>query len=471
MVQQFIGRTIEIDFLEQKYASDQAEFIVLYGRRRIGKTELIHHFTKEKPHLYFQCEKSDRITIMREFHERAAKTLADETFTKIVISSWYELFEEFVKRIEMVGNVQTPEKYVIAIDEFPYLTESNKAIPSIFQKVWDEILSKAPVMLILCGSSIGMMERDVLSSKSPLFGRRTGQILLRPVKINEIQQFFPDYSFDDIIRIYSVCDGIPAYLEKFDPELSFIQNIEKIVLNKNEYLYAEGEFILKSEFREYRNYFLILSGISKGKRSFNEITNATNLDKGLVSKYLSHLQSIHLIEVDLPVTQRTNRSRKARYRIADNFMKFWFRFIHSNRHELEEYGFMRFEDIQEDFSQYMGRIFEEVCTWYVFTKWGKEYPLVGSWWNRKGEEIDIVALDHSFSNAILGECKWGDKKVGVDVFNELVRKQEILETETKLRSVLYVIISRGGFTKGLIELSKGRNDLILVRSNEMKFDR
>jgi len=478
MVQQFVGRENELAFLNQKYISNQAEFIVIYGRRRIGKTELIHQFTSGKPHLYFQCEKSESKMILREFKEHTAKKLMDDNFGKLPISSWHELFEELVKKIpseagrkqggegDEAGDrsvaIENERKFIIAIDEFPYLAESDKAISSILQKAWDQILSKAPVMLILCGSSIGMMEREVLSSKSPLFGRRTGQILLQALKIHDIHSFFPGYSFEDIVRIYGVCDGIPAYLQKLDPNLSFIENIEKRILNKNEYLYAEGEFLLKSEFREYRNYFNILSKIARGKRSFNEITNATGLDKGLVSKYLSHLQGLHLVGADLPVTTRTNRSRKARYRIIDNFVKFWFRFIHSNRHEIEEYGFLRFEDIDADFSSYLGKVFEDICRAYVLREYGNEFPIIGAWWNRKGDEIDVVALAYGYADAILGECKWTVQKVGLEVFTELLKKQEILQLETKLQSVRYTLFSKSGFTNRLVNKAREHDELTLV---------
>ncbi|MCK4615215.1 MAG: ATP-binding protein, partial [Thermoplasmata archaeon] len=317
MIQQFIGRTAELAFLEERYSSKKAEFIVIYGRRRIGKTELIHRFTSGKPHVYFQCEKSEMNVMLEEFQQRVAKSLGNDIFGRLRISSWYELFEELVNRIpgwdgtqgEAGGEVrggsggEAPEqsqKFIIVLDEFPYLAEVDNSITSVFQKIWNEILSRAQIMLILCGSSIGMMEKEVLSARSPLFGRRTGQIFLRALSPFEIGKFLPNYSFKDIAMVYGVCDGIPAYIEKFDPELSFDENLREKVLNKNEYLYAEGEFLLKSEFREYRKYFLILSIISRGKRSFNEIINTSGLDKGLVSKYLSNLQALHLIEVDHP---------------------------------------------------------------------------------------------------------------------------------------------------------------------------
>ena len=489
MLQQFVGREDELAFLNRKYDSQNAEFIVIYGRRRIGKTELIHQFTKDKPHLYYQCERMNSDIVLEEIKTRASAVLEDTTLKKIQISTWYELFTEIVDRfrfsVNFAGeggkeNITQPKKdggggaipgdqkkFIIAIDEFPYLAESEKGIPSIFQKVWDEVLSQSNIMLILCGSSMAMMEREVLSSKSPLFGRRTGQILLRSLDVQNIMGLFPSYSITDVIRVFALCDGIPAYLNKFDPDASFSENVEQIVLNKNEYLYAEGEFLLKSEFREYKNYFLILFALARGKRSFNDITTATHLDKGLVSKYLFHLQSLYIVGIDRPVTTRTSKSRTARYRISDNFLKFWFRFVYANRHEIEEYGSMRFEDIREDFSQYMGRVFEDVCHYTIFRKIGHDYPLVGSWWNRKGVEIDVVALDKRYSRAILGECKWSERKAGVSTFDDLVEKEKILQLDTSLNVVEYYLFSKSGFTEKLTHLAEERKDLTLILADDI----
>ena len=464
MVQQFIGRNEELAFLTEKYSSKEAEFIVIYGRRRVGKTELIRQFSRDKPHIYFQCERSEPKIIIREFQARLAGAIGEESFGKLRLSGWYELFEEAARLppLNREDAAESHDKFIIIFDEFPYLAETDSTTTSVFQKLWDQLLSKLPVMLILCGSSMGMMEREVLSAKSPLFGRRTGQILLKALTPFEIKEFFPGYSFEDVLRVFGVCDGIPAYVRKFDPGKSFARNLEDRVLNKNEYLYAEGEFLLKSEFREYRKYFILLSLLAKGKRSFNELTTSSGLDKGLVSKYLSKLQALKLVTTDHPVTVRYEKSRKARYRITDHFLMFWFRFIFAKRHQLEEFGSLELGDVQKEFSVHMGFVFEQVCREYIKKNHGKGYPFVGSWWNRKGQEIDVVALDIGYRNAILGECKWGGGELGTQVFWKLLEKQRILESEHPLESVRYLLFSGRGFSDELKDMAGRRDDLQLA---------
>ena len=514
MSQRFVGRGEELAFLEEKYFSDQAELIVIHGRRRIGKTELIHQFSKAKPHVHFQCEKSGSNMIMEEFQDLFEKSLKTtvETVEKLTIKSWHEFFREIQgefkkidrpseedtfklgnkarqrrKAIDPEGDIwenvdvllsgnkegdqtswiddfskKTADKFIIAMDEFPNLMDSDEKILHTFREIWDEVLSKVKVMLILCGSSKTAMDRTILSPDSPIFDRLTGRIFLEPLKIHQIEAFFPEYPFNDIVRVYGVCDGIPGYLEQFDPHLSVFDNIEKNVLNKTAYLFSEGALLLKNEFREYKNYFLILTTIAKGKETFNEITRGTGLDKGVVSKYLSYLQTLRFVEAKRPVTSKTDRTRNAKYCISDNFLKFWLRFTHIHRHEIEEFGSLDFNTIQHDFDQYMDPIFADACRDYIKEKYKPEFPHVGAWWDKKGKAISIIAVNEDQSGAILGECSWSEHAVGVDLYEKLEETWAIMSKDRPVKNITYYLFSKSGFTSDLIDFANEKEYLFLI---------
>ena len=281
MFKQFVNRQKELKWFEKNYQKKEDSFLILYGRRRVGKTELIKQFLKDKPHIYFLAGTKTEKENISELQIMMADFLKDDIFKKIQFTGWEELFKEFVKKIK--------KQTVISIDEFPYLIEGNKAIPSIFQKIWDEILKDKKIMLILCGSSIGMMETHVLGYKSPLYGRRTGQWKLEPFKYKDLKLVFKDSSFEDRLKYFSLLDGIPQYLNKMDFEESLTSNLKNKIFQKGEYLYEETENLLRQEFREPRNYFSILQAISEGCSKYGEICNRTGLSKSLASNYLRNL--------------------------------------------------------------------------------------------------------------------------------------------------------------------------------------
>lgn len=412
MIQQFIDRKDELKSLNDFYERKGSQFIVIYGRRRVGKTELIKEFVKNREHIYFLADdRKDEFNI-RELQLKMAELLNDTLFAKAEIKDWVELFKEFSKR--------NKKKIILAIDEFPYLIKANKSIPSVFQKIWDEILSKTSIYLILCGSSISMMEKEVLMKESPLYGRRTGQWLIEPIKFRYLHEFFPKYSMLDLIEAYSVLDGIPLYLLKFDSDDNVSKNIIARILKKGEFLYQEAEFLLKEELREPGNYFMILKAISFGKTKSGEIVDYTGLDKTLVSKYLDTLFKLHIVKKIYPVTSR-EKIRDTRYVFEDNYFKFWLRFVYPNKSAIEE-GKMVLN--KQEFNQYVSFVFEEVCRQYVSEK--LKYGKAGSWWHKE-QEIDIVATGEK---TLFAECKWKENVDGEKVLKELKEKSKLVKYKT-----------------------------------------
>jgi len=403
MLQLFADRQQELQFLQQHYGTEKAELIVIYGRRRVGKTELSLRFSKNKPHVYFLADRRPEAELIMELKQRMSLFLNDESFAKLAVKDWIELFEEFTKWNKSPNTI-------IILDEFPLLIETNHAVPSIFQKIWDNNLKDTETMLMLLGSSITMMETEVLNYKSPLYGRRTAQWKLDPLKVHHLKPFFPDYTTEALVQVYACLGGIPAYLLKFDPQLDLWQNIEKKILAKGEFLYEEAEFLLREELREPRNYSLILKAIAQGANTYGEILTQTNLDKSILSKYASVLEDLGFIRREYPISVKP-KPRKGTYAIADNYLNFWFKYIFPNRTELET-GNTRsiLNKIRQDYNTYTGHAFEQAAT-ELLTEMKNRHKLpfafttMGKWWY-KDSEIDLVAIDDESSTTTFLETKW-----------------------------------------------------------------
>ncbi|ASJ00307.1 ATP-binding protein [Thermococcus gorgonarius] len=400
--QKFIDRKREMEFLERAYKSERAEFLVIYGRRRIGKTELLLHFARDKPHVYFLATERPYRDNLRELQRLLAEFLEDELFGKVTFEDIDELLMAFAERI---GD----KRVVLIIDEFPLLVEHHRPVLSLLQKAWDLKLSRTKIMLVLCGSSVSAMESEVLAYRSPLYGRRTGQWQLTEIPFFHIGEFLPDYTIDDLIKTWGIVGGIPAYLLQFDPKKTFDENVVENVLSKGAFLYEEAEFLLREELREPANYFAILQAIASGRSRFGEIVSSTGLDKSLVSKYLSVLQRLRIVEREVPVTATIKEARKrGLYSISDNYFAFWFRYVLPNKGYLEA-GLAEevWERSKGDFNTYMGSVFEKLIgNQEVFLRLtGFRFTKLGRWWH-KSEEIDLVALNEREKKALFVEAKW-----------------------------------------------------------------
>src|SRR3990170_8245621 len=405
MLQLFVNRQHELRFLDEHYKTKAAELVVIYGRRRVGKTEFTIHFSKNKPHIYFLADQRPEAELIQELKQRMSLYLQNESFAKLAIKDWIELFNEFTKWNK---NTHT----IIIIDEFPTLIETNRAIPSIFQKIWDQNLKNTSTMLILLGSSITMMETEVLNYKSPLYGRRTAQWKLEPLKIHQLKQFFPHYNLETLINVYACIGGVPAYLQKFNPQNSFWQNVQQKILSKGEFLYEEAEFLLREELREPRNYNIILKAIAQEAQTYGEILNKTSMDKSMLSKYTSVLEDLGFIKRTHPIGT-IPKPRKTQYTISDNYLNFWFKYVFPNKTELEAGNSEAIlSKIKQDYGTYLGHVFEQVAT-ELLTEMKTNHTLpftftaIGKWWF-KNNEIDLIALDEEKQTATFIEAKWSN---------------------------------------------------------------
>jgi AAA+ ATPase superfamily predicted ATPase len=458
----FINRNAELEVLTQHLVSDRSELLIVYGRRRIGKTEVLTHFAKGRQHLYFTADLTSEREQLRQFSEKIYRTTGASFLRGESFPSWESLLSYLFESEE------GKSCGLVIIDEFPYLCYANPALPSILQKVWDRSFKAFPLKLILCGSYISFMEEEVLGYRSPLYGRRTGQILVEPMDFFDAWGFLPEYSFGDMMATYAIVGGIPAYLIEFKDTLPVLQNVTERLLEKSSFLYDEARFLLMEELREPRNYFAILRSVAFGKTQMNEIVQDSGLDRGLVAKYLDVLRELRLVERLVPVTESIpHKSRKGIYRLTDHFLRCWFRFVFPNRSYLEEGNI---EDvmkgkIEPQLNQFIGPVFEEVSR-QLLKRLNRKGMLpikllkIGSWWDRR-EEIDIVGCDET-NNDIFGECKWTEKPVGIEVLNDLRRKAEYVAKATTVNNRYYALFSKKGFTTE-VEREAKKGDLLLFQ--------
>jgi len=455
----FVNRTEELGYLEKLYKEKNARLLIIYGRRRIGKTELLRQFSKDKKHLFFSSDLSSEQEQLRQFTEKIYQVTGESFLQTQAFSSWEAslryTFDHLIDKIPL-----------IIIDEFPYLCISNSALPSILQKIWDEKAKENNIFLILCGSYMSFMEKEVLGSKSPLFGRRTGQIVLPPLRFEHLKDFFSHYSKEDRVYTYGILGGTPAYLQRFSDKITIEQNVKDEILSKNAFLYSEPRFLLMEELREPSIYFSILKAIAFGKTRLNEIVQETGIDdRHKVNKYLTVLRELHIIRREVPLTEdKPHKSRKGIYILDDPFFRFWFRYIFPNMSYLEEgdIDYVWEEKIKPNFDSFVGFIFEDICI-QKLKSLNKDNKLpfkaknIGQWWDGR-EEIDIVALDGKGS-FMFCECKWTVKKIGISMLDELQNKANKFPGVTRK---YFGFFSKSGFSKGIKDLSEKRKDILLL---------
>ncbi len=460
MILKFIDREPELRALEELYAQDRAHLVLIYGRRRIGKTELVKQFIKGRQSFYFLARKEpmelelDRL--LRSFNRK------------------FNVFIEARNLEEFFEEVRKFRKLIFVIDEFPYWVEENKSIPSTFQYIWDEILMDSRIVLILMGSSISTME-SLMSYKNPLYGRRTAQIKLSTLRFFHLREAFPRYSWEDLVKVYGTIDGIPAYLQYFGDSMSVEENIERNFYSRVSILYEDAERLLKDELREPVTYLNILRAINEGKTKLTEIANETKVAVTNLPKYLKTLETLDLVYKEFPVTVR-QRKRFGVYRVKDFYYRFWLRFVYPYRDDIE-IGAISFDDLRRDFNVYLGEVFERVAREFLITLNAEgrlpfRFTKIGRWWD-KGEEIDLVAVNSLTNEAGFFEAKWKElsRREALRVLRKLKEKSEMVnitgekrhhgliarhvEGKEKLRGEGYLVFDMGDFQE-LQKEPKGR---------------
>jgi AAA+ ATPase superfamily predicted ATPase len=445
-----IDRGQERDWLQSHLDEDRRQLLVLYGRRRVGKTTLVTEVLDERDpgSVYYLCDQRGPTVNAQAFARRLADVFDD---VEPAVDGFVDAFRYLVRRVD--------GPFVVAIDEFPYLVEEDESIPSVFQNIVDDVLDDTDVSLVLLGSSISMMEEGVLSYESPLYGRRTGQWRLEPLTVGDAAGFLPTYDPVELVQAYSVVGGIPAYLEQFDPDDDVATNVEERVLSKGTFLYEEPEFLLRQELREPTTYMAILEAMAAGATRVTEIGNEIDKAASSLSRYLDNLERLALIERETPVTDPDGRGV---YRLTDPFLRFWFRYVLPNRATLEQ-GHTEpvRESVVETLPTHTSWTFEDVCRQAVRQH---GFPVacsrVGRWWYDE-MEVDVVGPNEHDETLLLGECKWTEGPVGSSLLTDLERIEPEVRWRGSDRSVTYALFSKAGFTPELETTAADREDLHL----------
>ena len=469
----FIGRKSELNTLEQEYQRDSG-FVVIYGRRRVGKTRLIKEFIKNKNAFYFLATKEVESQSMKRFAGVIARTTKNQTISKVAFTDWLDLFQ-------VVADYKPNEKKVIVIDELPYLVKTNEAFPSILQNAWDEILCNNNVMLILCGSLISMMKKHALSYESPIYGRRTAQIRLMPLPFCQLYNT-QALSFTDAVEQYSVTGGVPKYLEFFDSSKSLYDEIKNTVLSKNGFLYEEPQFLLENEVQTPNSYFSIIKAIADGNHKLSKISDALGLETSKLTPYLTTLAELGLIEKQVPITEKNvEKSRKGLYFIADNFIRFWFRYVYPFKGELElDNTQIVFEELDKDFiEKFVAFEYENICkNIFVFLCENGKIDFtpskIGSYWindiENENTQIDVMAVDNKRKILFVGECKYHNSPIDAKVYFNLKKKvDESCEINKVFNGfkIIYGVFSKSGFKSRLLDVASTNENILLINENSI----
>jgi AAA+ ATPase superfamily predicted ATPase len=456
----FIGRQKELRELTRLYNTDKFQCVILYGRRRVGKTALITEFNKGKKVIYFTGQETN-----------AKENLASLSRCIFALSRDFPdaspLFASYQEALEAVFRLAETRRVVLAIDEYPYLAASYKGVSSLLQTCIDKYQASSRLFIILCGSSLSFMENQVLGYQSPLYGRRTAQFKLLPFDYAEARQYFAgSYSGLDSAVLYGVTGGIPFYMSLINRRLSVADNIKLNFLTASGYLFEEPGNLIKQECREPSQYNAIIKAIANGASRLSEIASKVGLETALCSAYIAKMIAIGIIKKERPFREET--SRKTVYRLADSMFRFWYRFIPDYMSLIQrgEAG-LAYEQIEPQIPAFMGAVFAELCQQYLWQRnIARQTPILftdaGRWWGnhpQKREECEIDIIAANKEDAIFAECKWTNERVGRDVLATLAERSELFRYERKY----YYLFAKTGFTEAVRELAAQMGNVTLVR--------
>ena len=454
-----LGRKEELNHLNELYESNDFEFLVMYGRRRVGKTTILQEFAEHSNSIFFPArEKNDALNL--EDFSKVVQYHFDHNFIAS-FSSWEDAFNYISSKVE--------QRTTIIIDEFPYIIEENSSIKSILQHVIDLSWKNKNIFLILCGSSVSIIENDVMGRKSPLHDRQTSSLEIKPFDYLESSAFFKNYTNEEKLLTYGILGGIPRYLEAVDSNISIKKNIETKIIRNGAYLHEEPDNLLKAELREINVYSSILSAIANGRNKIIDIANFIHEDRTKVAKYLITLQTLRLIEKRVPCGE-SETSKKSIYVIKDNFFKFWFRYEFTNNSYYAMLGAKEAsKEIMDDISNLMGDAFEDICKEYII-RLAKQRKLpfipyhLGKWWGtnpviKAQDDVDLLAIDKTGKKAIFIECKFTSQPMPYDEYEDLVTATKAFPN---IKEKHLWFISKSGYTASVVEQAKKDSTTLLT---------
>lgn len=455
----FVGRHQELEQLNQAYQENDFQFTVIYGRRRIGKTSLINEFLKDKKSIYYVALEENAEDNLKRFSDAMSIFKNTDQGGKEKFANFEECFKE-------ITHLAQKQRVILVIDEFPYLAKAYPTISSMLQSYIDHEFKETNLFLILCGSSMSFMERQVLGYQSPLYGRRTLALKLEPFKLSEAHEMLPKLSKEDAFIINTVCGGVPQYLSYMSDSMSVADNIKKNFLSKSGRLFDEPNNLLQQELRDPTNYNSIINAIASGASKHSKIAQSAHLQTGPLTTYLNNLIDLGIVEKKLPVTeQKKSKSKNIVYRICDGMFRFWYTFV-GKQTDLIERGLtdLAWVKVQKGLSDFMGPEFEKYSQDFMWSQDMNEkivpnpFIHLGNWWGtdkrtHQQVELDIVGFSDDERDGYFGECKWKNEPISRSVLEKLITNSEIFKYPLKH----YYLFSKSGFTDSCQELAKKIN--------------
>ena len=455
----FVGRHQELEQLNQAYQENDFQFTVIYGRRRIGKTSLINEFLKDKKAIYYVALEENAEDNLKRFSDAISIFKNTDQGGKEKFANFEECFKEITRLAQ-------EQRVILVIDEFPYLAKAYPTISSMLQSYIDHEFKETNLFLILCGSSMSFMERQVLGYQSPLYGRRTLALKLEPFKLSEAHEMLPKLSKEDAFIINTVCGGVPQYLSYMSDSMSVADNIKKNFLSKSGRLFDEPNNLLQQELRDPTNYNSIINAIASGASKHSKIAQSAHLQTGPLTTYLNNLIDLGIVEKKLPVTeQKKSRSKNIVYRICDGMFRFWYTFV-GKQADLIERGLtdLAWVKVQKNLSDFMGPEFEKYSQDFMWSQDMNEkivpnpFIHLGNWWGtdkrtHQQVELDIVGFSDDERDGYFGECKWKNELISRSVLEKLITNSEIFKYPIKH----YYLFSKSGFTDSCQELAEKIN--------------
>ena len=460
----FHCRENELSKLNKRYNGDKFECVVIYGRRRVGKTALINEFCKDKPTIFFSSLDStakENLEVLSKIIYEYKNPNSDNGDAPI--------YPDFDAAFAEITRLSENERIIFVIDEYPYLAKADNSVSSRLQHIIDHLWSNSKLFLILCGSSMSFMEYQVLGYESPLYGRRTAQFKIQALTYKEITAFNPSLSLENQALLYGITGGIPHYINKLDVRNSIDEALLENLFDSSSYLFEEPENLLKQELREPATYNSIISAIAGGSSKLNEIATKSGIENAICAKYLKVLLDLGIVKKGTPITEKS--TKKTIYQLGDNFFRFWYRFVPMNMTAIisgrieKSYS----NTVKRYFSDYMGLVFEQMCRDYLLY-YAEYMPIVlsdiGQWWGtdnaaKKEIQIDIVGTSADSDEYIIGSCKYRNEKIGID---ELELLRHYAAAFGKGSRHHFYIFSKGGFTDSLLKLGeKGEVKLLTLK--------
>jgi uncharacterized protein len=456
----FKGRESEMALLDRLWESDRSALLILYGRRRIGKTRLLTHWRGQNPEraLYWVAEPMSALDQLRSFSQALYNFSQPHAPVPmdITYSNWEQAFWH-------VAELTKNRRMALLLDEFTYLLDVEPAIVGMLQKAWDQWLKDSNLMLTLSGSQMGLMQKQVLSHEAPLYGRATAQLNLPPMPFGVTREFFPNYSARERVEVYAIFGGVPAYWERLDPTLSVLENVRELVLSPSSYMQEEPLWLLQDFITDPYNYVGIMQAIARGDRTSARICSRTGLPKGHVSRYLSILRDTGFVERRIPVTEPAN-SRRSRYYVTDPYLRFYYHFLSAQKTQLAIGGQRQaLSNIEHQLPEFVEQnTWQELCSeWLLRSSAHQELDFavtdVGSAWTRTAG-VDVAGINRDSRHLVLGTCLWRGEPGDVAALQEMVARTAAIVPEKGKWSVAYLGFSADGWTPAARRFAAGLSE-------------